>query len=130
METMSRCNAHDVELQWWQAQDLKDCVLDARQHANLKRIVREAVSNALRHSQTSTLRVEIEANLVHLTLQISNDSVETGQESASSSGRGTHNIRSRTEELGGAARWLVGEGARLGGYTVVVEIPLKENACI
>jgi signal transduction histidine kinase len=126
-ETARRSESHGVELEWRQDDALEDLPLEARQHANLKRILREAVSNALRHSQASRLQVDVGMDGVRLILQISNDDADKDGDEDPSPGRGIHNIRSRAEELGGGAAWWMGEESLLGGCTVRVELPVQEQ---
>jgi signal transduction histidine kinase len=123
-ETARRCRERGVKLQWQQPDPLHEHPLEARQHANLQRMVREAVSNALRHSDASRLQIIVQQEAEQLSLQISNDNVRFDDGTPHRPGRGMRNIRSRAEELGGHAEWLMGEAAPLGGYTVNITIRL------
>jgi signal transduction histidine kinase len=123
-ETQQRCEAHKVALQWHAPKRLHDCPFDARQHSNLQRMVREAVSNALRHSDATRLQIDIGQTQTELTLQVSNDNPRHDSGKSDKPGRGMRNIKSRAEELGGTAEWRQGSASLLGGYSVEIIIPL------
>lgn len=129
-ETARRCEPHALVLHWNQDAALRDLKLEARQHSNLQRIVREAVTNVLRHSAARTLQVDITQDKTQLTITISNDNQggDGSNEPEQRQGRGMRNIRSRAGELGGTAQWQLGSASRLGGYTVVVTIPFGGDA--
>ncbi|MDH3354855.1 MAG: histidine kinase [Chromatiales bacterium] len=125
METAERCEHHNVILKWHQTDKIDEYLLEARQHANLKRILRETVTNALRHSSASNLEIDVMVEDRCLTLKISNDNVHFDANSPHKPGRGMRNISSRVEELGGSVEWLMDKASLLGGYTVRILIPLK-----
>ncbi len=126
-ETLQRCNAREMKLLWNSTGNLSDCVLEPRQQSNLVRIVREAVTNALRHSDTDTLQIDIEQSPAQIRLYISNNHARLDEKTAHKPGRGMSNIQSRARELGGSAEWRLGEESLLGGYTVVITIPFGEQ---
>jgi len=109
IETSKRCKPYNILLQWNHSDEYGDYPLEARQHSNLQRIVRETVTNVLRHSNATTLQVDVQVEEAQLTIQISNDSAHLNNNSPYTSGRGMRNIGSRAEELGGNAKWRLGE---------------------
>jgi signal transduction histidine kinase len=127
VETVERCQYHDVKLQWGKGGTSSEYPLSARQHANIKRIVREAITNALRHSDATKLIVDITIEAGKLIIEISNNNVHIVETNQSNPGRGMRNIESRAIELGGSAEWKIGRDSILGGYTVKIEIPLQEG---
>jgi signal transduction histidine kinase len=127
IETAKRCTAYDIVLLWNQSDDHGDYPLEARQHSNLQRIVRETVTNALRHSDTRTLQVDVNVEEAQLTLQVSNDNTHPDNNEPHKPGRGIRNIRSRAEELAGSVEWCLGEASLLGGCTVQITTPLKRK---
>ncbi|MCW8982697.1 MAG: hypothetical protein OQK13_01490, partial [Gammaproteobacteria bacterium] len=128
METTDRCKPRGVSLKWNQAVQFEANQLEARQHANLKRIVRETVTNALRHSDAKNLQIDVDCDEMQLILQISNDNVHFDEKHPHKPGRGMHNIDSRARELEGSAEWKMGKDSLLGGYTVRIVIPLHEES--
>ncbi|WVM92567.1 hypothetical protein ULG90_24530 [Halopseudomonas pachastrellae] len=84
-ETASRCQASDVTLHW--QQKLGEQLLSAGQFSHLTRVLREAVSNALRHATPTELRVELsQQGGAMLQLRIENDGVALAE--TATSGRG------------------------------------------
>lgn len=72
----------------------------------LHRIVREVVTNSLRHSSAPELSVAITVEVEDVTVLASNPSTAKSVRP----GRGLTGIRDRVEVLGGRARWRVSEG--------------------
>lgn len=123
-ETARRCESHKVKLLWTQPERLKNYPLASRQHSNLQRMVREIVTNALRHSAADILQIEIDQGDKALSLAISNNNVDFNKTEKHKAGRGMRNIRSRAEELDGLAEWRLGEESVLNGYTVKITMPM------
>jgi signal transduction histidine kinase len=96
----------------------------------LTRVLREAVSNLIRHSGASRCRIEVAWNDGRLTLCIEDDgrglppaSNGVGQAGATSEGgHGLLNIERRALGLGGSHRFGT---SRWGGALVAVEVPLE-----
>ena len=127
METVTRCRASHVTLSWNQPDKLNDSPLESRQHSNLQRIVREAITNALRHSDITALQIDIAEEAEQLSLQVSNNTANRGNTHPYKPGRGMRNIRSRANELGGDAEWRLGDASILGGCTVHITIPTTQK---
>lgn len=72
----------------------------------LHRIVREAVTNSLRHASVPDLSVSITIDAEAATVMSSNPA----ETRSVSPGRGLESIRERVELFGGTVRWRVGEG--------------------
>ncbi len=102
-EARQRCEAAKVPLHWEQTTTANH-TLSARQNANITRILREAVSNALRHAQPGQITIVIGEEAGELTLKVINDG-NTLEESHWGEGRGRHIMRERTTELGGNIAW-------------------------
>jgi two-component system sensor histidine kinase DesK len=84
-------------------------------------IVREAVTNVLRHSQATACRLTLLRMENALRLEIADD----GRGGAHREGVGMRSIRTRAEALGGTAEWSSGDGTRL---CVTLPIPALERA--
>ena len=118
-EAAQRLDALSIALDWEQAPDLPDPTLDAARVLHLSRIVREAVSNALRHSQTRGLRVRIRELAGELVLEITDFGHYAPERIGE--GQGTAGMRERAADLGGDIHW--DEGTQ-GGTKVVLRFPL------
>ncbi|MFP5383715.1 MAG: sensor histidine kinase [Gammaproteobacteria bacterium] len=120
-EARRRCSDASVALQW-QSPDIPELLsLGARAHANLTRVLREAVSNALRHAQPSTLRIGVGLTSTMLSLEVANNGKILSLPEWST-GRGRQIMQGRISELGGSVRWQVDEGE----CRLLVAIPLAE----
>jgi signal transduction histidine kinase len=103
-ECADRLDAAAIRLQWRQPDDLPSPTLLPQQTMNIGRILREAISNAIRHAQADNVMITIEqrGNEIHITLE--NDGLNCDL-ALWGSGRGTQNIKMRAELLGGAIHW-------------------------
>lgn len=118
-ETAGRCETAGVELDWQAAGDLPELQLGARQVAALERVLREAVTNALKHGQPRRLTVRIGLVAQRLRLEVQDDGDRAASPDTWREGRGLRNMRRRLEELGGALELAAAGGVRLGA-----ELPL------
>lgn len=96
-------------------------LLSARQSANLTRIVRECLTNAIRHAGAAHLELVMVLEGTLLSVVVSDDGV-FDPEQLEQGGRGHHIVRSRAEELGGTVSWRAGEN---GGCVVSVCLPMS-----
>lgn len=118
-EAGERCEASGVQLEW-RERALCGVMLDAPQQLNLARVLREALSNALRHARPS--RVEIEVAVVDQALEISlgNDGAAQPPEQWRS-GLGLRGMDQRMQRLGGSLS-LHGDAH---GARVALRLPLN-----
>ncbi len=120
-EAASRLAAGAIQLDWQQSLDLPDPALDHGHALHLYRIIREAISNALKHAQPRQLRIRVAALAAdELLLDITDDGAEPF-EGVSLQGQGTRTMRSRAEALRGSIAWQPGT---VGGTKVVLRVPL------
>ncbi|HWY23363.1 MAG TPA: ATP-binding protein [Nevskia sp.] len=100
-EAGERCEASGVHLEWRERAPLSSALLDAPQQLNLARVIREALSNALRHAHPT--RVEIEVAVVEhgLEVSLSNDGATLPPEQWRS-GLGLRGMDHRMQRLGGS----------------------------
>ncbi|MDO9452216.1 MAG: ATP-binding protein [Stagnimonas sp.] len=118
-EAMDRLNAASVALAWQQADDMPDPMLDQAQVLHLARIVREAISNALRHSGTQALRIRVSHLVDELVLDVTDFGHYAPQ--AIGEGQGTRNMREHAAGLSGHIVW---DEATQGGTKVLLRVPL------
>ncbi|MDP2228901.1 MAG: ATP-binding protein [Moraxellaceae bacterium] len=120
-EIRERCDAHQTELDWDNRLDRElGLILSSRQHANLTRVLREAVSNALRHSGASRLGVHVGREGDRLHLRVHDNGAGANPAAWQDSGRGMAIMRARLAELEGQVEWQ----ADGNGCTVSLHIPL------
>ena len=118
-EIRQRCGS-GISLRWEQPDEpaLARIELSARHNTNVTRILRESVTNALKHAQPSTLNVTISCELNVLRLVLSNNGVD--KPVPDGEGRGLHNMKRRAQELGGHFQ----TNLDAHHYRVTCEIPL------
>ena len=121
-ETAQRLAAAKIDLVWEINDDLPDPQLDNARALHLHRIVREAISNVIRHARAGRVRVRTKALGGKLLLDLTDDG--GGSESApASNGRGLENMRERAAELEGDIDWKPGTQ---GGTKVLLTMPLGD----
>lgn len=121
-ETAQRLAAAGLELDWEISDDLPDPELDTARALHLHRIVREAISNVIRHARAGRVRVRTKAIGGKLLLDLTDDG--GGREASSSKGRGLDNMRERAAELEGDIDWKPGTE---GGTKVLLTMPLGDT---
>lgn len=122
-EAEQRLRATGHRLDWQQAEPLPDPELDHGHALHLHRIVREALSNIVRHAQASGVRVRVAASPAQLRLEISDDGV--GLLAPASGGSGTAGMAARARALDGEISW---RPASIGGTKVLLNVPLPPEA--
>jgi signal transduction histidine kinase len=120
-EATQRLAAVGIGLVWDEADDLPDPLLDAARALHLYRIVREAISNVIRHAQAGRLRVRVRAAAGALRLELTDDGSGGATVQGAASGSGMRNMRERANELAGDIRWTPGTE---GGTKVLLSMPL------
>ncbi|MEO7014065.1 MAG: ATP-binding protein [Dokdonella sp.] len=122
-ETSQRLAAAGVALTWEINDSLPDPELDTARALHLHRIVREAISNVIRHARASHVRVRMKAIGGKLCLDLTDDGGGTDP-APTSKGRGLDNMRERAAELEGDIDWKPGTQ---GGTKVLLTMPLSES---
>jgi|JI10StandDraft_1071094.scaffolds.fasta_scaffold06349_11 signal transduction histidine kinase len=118
-ETDNRLRSAGRELLWEQDPNLPDLPLDQATTLQLARIVREAVTNALRHAALRWLRVRFYEVDGVLMCDVTDDG--HFEDANIGSGTGTRSMRARADDLGGQIAWHPGT---LGGTKVTLRVPL------
>ncbi len=123
-ETVARLSEAGITPEWVAEDPAADLVLPARTHVQLTRVLREAVSNTIRHSGAKRCRVTIVLLPGGLSVQVDDDG--RGLDGTTSrSGHGLPNMERRARKLGGVHAFRRGE---LGGLQVRVDVPLGSDA--
>jgi signal transduction histidine kinase len=123
-EATQRLASVGIGLVWDAAEDLPDPELDAARALHLHRIVREAISNVIRHAQARRLRVRVRTARGELRLELTDDGSGTAV-GAHPRGTGMRNMRDRANELAGDIQWTPGTE---GGTKVLLSMPLDTTA--
>jgi signal transduction histidine kinase len=122
IEAMERCEQANIAFEWRWEELEKDINLAPRQHLNLTLIMREGLSNMLRHAKAERNMVDLHVEEGVLQVTLMNDGGVAGSEQIKL-GKGLRNMRARTEELGGEFRYTYEAGV----FCVKFSVPVNER---
>lgn len=120
-ETAERLEASGIGLDW-RAPSCSTPIDASRLHA-VHSIIREGVSNALKHADCRRMRIAILAEDGQLTLMVEDDGKGFDPHGAPSAGAGLGNIRERVCDMGGAFWWASPDGGFIS--RLHVRLPLS-----
>lgn len=118
-EAGSRCEVASCRLQWLQSNELPAVELLPRTKSMLESVLREVITNALKHAAPSRINVEIVADASRLRASVENDG-NIADPLTWKDGYGLRNMRGRLEELGGR----LNIAADRNEVRLTIEIPL------
>jgi signal transduction histidine kinase len=101
-EAEGRCESAKCQLVWNQPDDIPALKLAPRAKASLESVVRELITNALKHASPDCIEVHTQMDKTRscLSLSVTNNGMRVDP-SAWQDGYGLRNMRGRLEELGG-----------------------------
>jgi len=110
---------------FWPVDALFDDALpvDARRNRILFSVVRELVSNAIRHAGAQTVRIEVARRADALIFNFSDDGRGFSADEAFARGNGLRNMRKRMEEVGGALDMTSGAAGTVARITLPLRSP-------
>jgi len=126
-ETVTRLTEAGMQPEWMADDPPSDLILPARTHVQVTRILREAVSNAIRHSGGTRCAVRIRFHAGALALEVQDDGRGLPPSSGTQRGHGLPNIERRARHLGGEHRFTVPPDGG-AGTLLIVRIPLSTHA--
>ncbi|MDP2784179.1 MAG: hypothetical protein Q8O38_06230 [Sulfurimicrobium sp.] len=100
-EAEGRCEAANCQLRWQQPAQLPELELAPRTKATLESVMRELITNALKHAAPGHIKVEIDSEASYLRMGVSNDG-DIADPLTWKDGYGLRNLRGRLDELGGS----------------------------
>jgi signal transduction histidine kinase len=102
-EAEGRCESAQCQLVWSQADDISALKLAPRAKASLESVVRELITNALKHASPDCIEVHtyIDPSSSRLSLSVGNNGA-VAHPNSWKDGYGLRNMRGRLEELGGS----------------------------
>ncbi|MDO9190038.1 MAG: hypothetical protein Q7U24_09210, partial [Sulfurimicrobium sp.] len=106
-EAEGRCEAANCQLHWQQPAQLPELELAPRTKATLESVMRELVTNALKHASPSHVKIEADSEASQLRMSVSNNG-DIADPSTWKDGYGLRNLRGRLEELGGSLSIVAG----------------------
>lgn len=99
-EANSRCEVAKCRLHWNQAETVPEVDLPPRIKGMLESVMREVITNALKHASPNVIRVAVEALSTRLKMEVENDG-DIADPLIWQDGYGLRNIRGRMDEIGG-----------------------------
>lgn len=105
-ELQTRAESHGLSVELDASRVADDRPLTAREATNLTRILREAVTNAIRHAHARSIRVVVRHAPPVLDLEVRNDGV-FDDPSTWRTGRGRKTMKLRARDLSGDVGWHV-----------------------
>lgn len=120
-EARQRLRGAKIDLDWQVKELSYDPTLNAAQGLQLFRIVREAISNVIKHAEAKALKVRVLGSLQAVRLDISDDGIGLNRGDAKQNGRGLESMRERAEKIAGDITW---RAASIGGTRVLLQMPL------
>ena len=110
--------------------DASRVLLEPEQRRHVYLIVKEALTNVLRHAKATNVVVVVTASQGRLRVEVTDDGVGLGgtashSSSGSSGGHGLENIRRRASALGGTAR--IDSASQSHGTTIIVDVPVTRS---
>lgn len=125
-EAASRCEAAGLALHWTQQIDGPPPALSARQRVNLEKLLRELLTNVIRHARASSVRITVALRDDGLAIDVADDGIGLAEDRWRS-GRGTQGMERRARDIG--ARIERDAGAEHGGPGTRMKIflPLTES---
>lgn len=99
-EASSRCEVAKCLLTWDQAKQVPEVDLPPRMKGMLESVMREVITNALKHASPQSIQVSVEASETKMKVNVENDG-DIADPLTWQDGYGLRNIRGRMEELGG-----------------------------
>ena len=123
-EATQRLAGVSIGLTWSETGDLPDPALDHERALHLHRIVREAISNVIRHAHARRLRVRISHAAARLRIELTDDG-DGPPTRVQTDGSGMRNMRDRASSLEGDIAWARGTE---GGTKVLLEMPLSTES--
>lgn len=114
----------DVQIQLIWNNEIEDETLQLTQPQalNMGRIIREAISNVIRHAQATQVIVTLQLDIQHFLLAIQDNGIGLPPATDKSMGRGLSNIQKRASLLGGQVHF---EQSASGGLKLSIQLPTR-----
>ncbi|WP_150910205.1 sensor histidine kinase [Marinobacter halotolerans] len=118
-EVRQRLNDSGIDLEWQGGSDLPDQDLSARAATNIARIVREAISNIIKHSGADRVQVVWRIHGGQLTVRVQ-DNGRFDMSAGMGDGHGLKTMQVRARDLGGSVEWRTDPGE---GFEIELQMP-------
>ena len=114
-----------AEFLWSIDPELNGIALAGRDRFNLGQIIREAVTNGMRHAAAQHISVQLKLEPALLVCIVTNDG-NVSSLGFGEAGLGRRNMRERALELGGTVEWIV----QTGEVQVILSVPVGDGVTL
>ncbi|MES1944626.1 signal transduction histidine kinase-like protein [Salinisphaera sp. PC39] len=123
-EARQRCEAAEVALTWEMSGPMHRHDLNPRQRITVERLIREGITNALKHAAPARIRIAAEVGDKDLTVRIADDGAGAPV-TAWRPGVGMRSLQMRARQLGGTIAWRdIEHDGRRTGTELILTLPL------
>lgn len=122
-EAESRCEAAGLDLDWRQGEIGGEPMLSSRQRVNLEKLLREMLTNVIRHAQARRVVIEVTLRDALFTISVDDDGIGL-PEDRWRQGRGTLGMERRARDIGATLRHGATDG---GGCRIDVATQLGDS---
>ena len=128
LEIKQRTSAAGVNLQWHISELSCDYSLSPRQRINLERILREAITNILKHAQAQVISFGINEHRNKLQILITDDG-NSSDYTQWQANTGLYSLQTRAQEIGAELLWTsFNDSTALdGGTMLTITLPILEK---
>lgn len=128
VEIKQRTSAADIGLQWHINELSCDYSLSPRQRINLERILREAITNILKHAQAQAISFGINENRNKLQILITDDG-NSSDYTQWQANTGLYSLQTRAQEIGAELLWTSFNNSTAldGGTMLTITLPTLEK---
>ena len=119
IEAENRLENANIELVWQQTIQNNTPINSSYWGLNLGRVIREAISNSIKHSQTDKLIIKINANKEQTTVIIE-EAKGNNAKGKHLKGNGINNMKTRITKLNGSIVWALNPN---NGYKITIQLP-------
>ncbi|WP_418318435.1 sensor histidine kinase [Piscinibacter sakaiensis] len=125
-EIVMRLGKTKIRLEWHSSGEFDGQALNARAYVQITRILREAVSNILKHSQATrcSIRLNATANEFNIVVKDDGRGLAEGAEQAMGAGHGLASMKQRAQQLDGSCEITSLPGS---GTEIKLSFPLRED---
>ncbi len=116
-EARERLDAASIQLHWQQSEDIPYALFNNRQLINLSRILRETLTNTIKHAVPASIHVQTDVDERGVRIRIDDDG-NGGDPRNWQAGTGLSNMQTRAQEIGAQLRWLSGANQRSTGTEI------------
>lgn len=127
-EARDRLDAAKITLHWQQPENIPTVPFSYRQQINLGRILRETLSNTIKHAAPGSVQVRAEVDADGIRIRIDDDGRGSNPQHWQA-GTGLSNMRTRAREIGADLHWYQNTNQQSAGTEIYCPLRAETPAC-